>query len=130
MAASPTVEPSWHPSAPVMSFLQGGPKNLLIKGEWVPARSGKTFETINPATEEVITRVAEADQTDVNEAVRAARRALEEGPWSRMTPAQRAKYLLKFADLLEAHAQELSELDTLDGGRVIKLTQFDAYGAA
>ncbi|MGO9059052.1 MAG: aldehyde dehydrogenase family protein [Candidatus Binataceae bacterium] len=131
MAATSTIESSsWRPSAPVMSFLQGGPKKLLINGEWVPAKSGKTFETVNPATEEVLAHVAEAEQADVDEAVRAARKALEEGPWSRMQPAQRAKYLLKLADLLEAHAKELSELDTLDGGRVIALTQFDAYGAA
>ena len=65
----------------VASFLKASPKKLLINGKWVASKSGKTFETINPATEEVLTLVAEGDKADVDEAVKAARKALEEGKW-------------------------------------------------
>jgi len=113
------------------AFLKGGAKLLLIGGKWVPAKSGRTFETINPATEEVIASVAEAGQPDVDDAVKAARRAFEEGPWPRMQPFERAKLLTRFAELLEANAQELGELDTLDGGRVFRLTStVDPFGSA
>ena len=115
----------------VNQFLKGNTRKLLIGGKWVPARSGKTFETINPATEEVIADVAEAGQADVDDAVIAARRAFEEGPWPRMQPFERAKLLTRFAELLEANAQELGELDTLDGGRVYRLTStVDPFGSA
>ena len=63
------------------SFLKGSPKKLLINGKWVAPKSGKTFETINPATEEVLALVAEGDKADVDEAVKAARKAFEEGKW-------------------------------------------------
>jgi phenylacetaldehyde dehydrogenase len=83
----------------VPDFLVGPAKQLLINGKWQPAKSGKTFETVNPATEQVLIQVAEADQADVDEAVKAARKAFEEGPWPRMRPAERARYLMKLADL-------------------------------
>src|ERR1700729_4157400 len=87
---------------------------LLIDNQWVPARSGRTFETINPASEEVLAVVAEGGQADVDEAVRAARRAFEEGPWSQMGPADRSRLLRRFAGLMEEHADELAELESLD----------------
>jgi acyl-CoA reductase-like NAD-dependent aldehyde dehydrogenase len=95
------------------------PKQLLIGGRWIPAKSGRTFETINPATERTLTAVAEGDGADVNEAVGAARKALEEGPWSRMRPHQRTRYLLRLAELLEVHSDELAALITLDNGKPI-----------
>ncbi len=61
------------------------PRKLFIDGEWVDAASGKTFDTPNPATGETLARVAEGDAEDINRAVRAARRAFEEGPWGRLT---------------------------------------------
>ncbi len=133
MSATPGVEAGLpHPNSPkAEGFLKGGPRKLLIGGKWVAAKSGKTFETINPATEEVIATVAEAGQADVDDAVKAARRAFEEGPWPRMQPFERARLLTKFAELLEANAQELGELDTLDGGRVFRLTStVDPFGSA
>src|SRR5260370_13182656 len=72
---------------------------LLIGNEWVPARSGKTFETINPATGKVLATVAERDAADVDEAVRVARSAFEEGPWSRMGPPDRGALLPPFPPL-------------------------------
>ncbi|MGH7932437.1 MAG: aldehyde dehydrogenase family protein [Candidatus Binataceae bacterium] len=85
----------------------------------MPAKSGKTFETINPANEEVLALIAEGDKADVDEAVKAARKAFEEGRWPRVSPHQRTRYLLKLADLIERHGDELSELITLDNGKPI-----------
>jgi acyl-CoA reductase-like NAD-dependent aldehyde dehydrogenase len=84
----------------VREFLEGSPKKLLIGGKWVAARSGKTFEAINPANEEVLGLVAEGDQADVDDAVRVARKAFETGKWPSMGPHQRARYLFKIADLI------------------------------
>ena len=64
------------------AFLQNWPKQLLIGGKWVSAKSGKTFETINPANEQVLALIAEGDKADVDEAVKAARKAFEERKWS------------------------------------------------
>jgi len=99
------------------NFLHTSPKKLLIGGRWVPARSGKTFETVNPATEEVLALVAEGDRADVDEAVKAARQAFEKGRWPKMGPHERARYLCKIADLIEEDADELAELETLDNGK-------------
>lgn len=96
-------------------FLDGKPKRLLIDGQWTPADSGKIFETRNPSTGEVLTSVARGDAADVNRAVLAARRAFE-GPWSKFKPAQRQELLLKLADLVDRHFEELIALDTLDMG--------------
>src|SRR5271156_1722518 len=73
------------------------PKQLLIGGKWVSAKSGKTFETINPANEEVLALAAEGDKADVDEAVEAARSAFEAGKWATMGPHQRSRSLLKIA---------------------------------
>ena len=99
-----------------LDWLKTGPKGLLIGGKWVQAQSGKTFETINPATEEVLTTVAEADSGDIDAAVVAARRAFEAPTWSGISPHARAHLLLKIADAVERHAQELAYLETLDMG--------------
>src|SRR5712692_11288921 len=79
---------------------------LLIGGKWLDSASGKTFETLNPASGEVICQVAEGDKADVDQAVKAARKAFEEGPWSKMGPHERARYLFKIADLIEQNADE------------------------
>jgi 5-carboxymethyl-2-hydroxymuconate semialdehyde dehydrogenase len=103
----------------VERFLAAPVRKMLIDGKWVEAASGKTFETLNPATGEVLARVAEGDAEDVDRAVRAARRAFESGPWRRMRPAERERLLLRIADLIEAHAEELAELETLDNGKTL-----------
>jgi aldehyde dehydrogenase (NAD+) len=96
-----------------------GPTQLLIDGQWREAISGKRFETLNPATGEVITSVAEADKADVDLAVKAARKAFEEGPWSKMTATDRGRILSKLADLIMEHRDELAELETMDNGKPI-----------
>ncbi|GIM46290.1 aldehyde dehydrogenase [Collibacillus ludicampi] len=106
----------------VHDFLQGGPKKLFIGGEFVESLSGKTFETINPATGEVLAQVYEADKPDVDRAVEAAERALA-GPWSKLTPSERGKLIWKLADLMEEHAEALAQLDTLDNGKPIRETR-------
>src|SRR5579884_3902652 len=109
-AAAPSIEKAVRgvTSAPVLDFLKR-PKNLLIGGKWVPAKSGKTFEVINPANEEVIALVAEGDKEDVNEAVKAARKAFEDSKWAALNPHQRARLLFKVADLVEKHAEQFAE---------------------
>ncbi|MBX9787449.1 MAG: aldehyde dehydrogenase family protein [Pirellulales bacterium] len=92
----------------------------LIGGRWTPAVSGKTFETINPATEEVIAQVAEGDAADIDLAVKAARHALEQGPWGRMDARERGRLLYKLADLIEEELNELAALETLDNGKPIR----------
>ncbi|MEN0075044.1 MAG: aldehyde dehydrogenase family protein [Paracraurococcus sp.] len=103
-------------------FLDGKPKRMLIDGKWLEAASGKTFETTNPATGEVLARVAEGDSEDIDRAVAAARRAFT-GPWSKFKPFERQALLLKLADLVEAHFDELAMLDTLDMGAPISRTR-------
>ena len=93
---------------------------MLIDGVFRDSQSGKTFETINPATEEVITQVAEGDAADIDLAVKAARTAFEGGPWPRMDARDRGRLLLKLADLIEEKIDELAELETLDNGKPLK----------
>jgi len=99
-----------------LAWIQAGPKRMLIGGRWVDARSGKTLETVNPATEEILARVAEADSADVDVAVAAARRAFEAPSWAGISPDARTRVLLKIADAVERHAEELAVLETLDVG--------------
>ncbi len=100
------------------------PKKLLIDGKWVDSISGKTFETINPATEEVLCRVAEGGKEDVDLAVKAARRAFETGPWRKMSTAERARIMLSLADVIEKHADELAQIETLDNGKPITESRY------
>lgn len=110
-----------HPST--VEFINSGPKKLLIGGEWVDAASGETFATINPATGEELTQVALAGPQDVDRAVKAARQAYEHGPWSKFSGEERGNLLWKVADLIEAHADELAELDTLDNGKPLRVAR-------
>ncbi|MBV9655228.1 MAG: aldehyde dehydrogenase family protein [Acetobacteraceae bacterium] len=87
---------------------------LLINGEWVDAQSGKTFPVFDPSNGQQIAECAEGEAADVDKAVAAARRAFEEGPWPRLKPTARGKLVWKLGDLLEAHADELAELESLD----------------
>jgi aldehyde dehydrogenase (NAD+) len=95
-------------------------RKMLIDGKWADSVSGKTFETINPTTGDVICRVAEGDKADVDLAVKAARKAFESKGWRNMAPAQRGRLLNKLADLIEANAKELAALETLDNGKPIR----------
>jgi aldehyde dehydrogenase (NAD+) len=93
---------------------------LLIGGKWVDSVSGKTFPTLNPATGETICQVAEGDKADIDLAVKAARKAFEEGPWPKMNARDRGALLHKLADLIEKNAEELAALETLDNGKPLR----------
>ena len=106
------------PQPKVTEFLSK-PRKMLIDGQWVDAVSGKTFETYNPATGEVLAHVAEADAADIDRAVKAARQAFESGPWPEMSPSKRGRLLWKLGDLIQQNLEELAELETLDNGKPI-----------
>jgi aldehyde dehydrogenase (NAD+) len=98
------------------------PGKLFINGKWVDSVSGKTFDTLNPATEEILTCVAEGDKADINLAVTAARKAFEEGPWRNMDARDRGRVLLEIANLIEKNKDELALLETQDNGKPISET--------
>jgi aldehyde dehydrogenase (NAD+) len=116
MAVAQAVPFARHP------YADGSYKQMLIDGKWVDAASGKRFESHNPATGELLATVAEGDKEDIDRAVAAARRAFE-GPWSRVKPFERQNLLLKLADLVEKHFDELSALDTVDMGAPLSRTR-------
>src|SRR6478672_11261425 len=98
-------------------------RKMLINGQWVEAASGKTFPTYNPATGEVLARVAEGDREDIDRAVKAARAAFETGPWSKMSPSERGRLIWKLGDLLEQNLDEFAELESLDNGKPFKVAR-------
>lgn len=115
-AAIPETLPS------ITSFL-GEKHGLLIGGRWLPAASGETFAVENPATEDSIARVAKGGSSDIDQAVKAARRAFEDGPWRRMNPSERGQLLWKLADLIEAHGDEFAQLESLDNGKPLAVAR-------
>ncbi len=90
---------------------------MFIGGKWVGSVSGKAFPTVNPSTGEITCHVAEADKADVDLAVKAARRAFDEGPWSKMAASERGRLINKLADLIERDIDELAALESLDNGK-------------
>jgi phenylacetaldehyde dehydrogenase len=107
----------------LLSAFLANPKQMLIDGAWVEAQSGKTFEVFNPATDTVIAHVAEGEAADIDTAVRAARRAFDTGPWSKMTASQRGRLIWKIGDLIEKHTDELAQLETIDNGKPFAVAQ-------
>jgi len=91
--------------------------HLLIDGQFVNAASGKTFPTLDPRTGDVIANVPEGDAEDVDRAVKAARKAFDEGPWPKMTAYERSCIMYRIADLLEKHNDEIAALETWDNGK-------------
>ncbi|WP_373688796.1 aldehyde dehydrogenase family protein [Brevibacillus daliensis] len=109
-------------SATVARFLLES-KKLLINGEWMESSSSDLLPVMNPATGERLTYIAAGNEEDVDRAVAAARAALEKGDWKKMTPMDRSKLLWKIADLIDLHADELAELETLDNGKPISISR-------
>jgi aldehyde dehydrogenase (NAD+) len=95
---------------------------LLIDGKFVDAQDGKTFETIDPRTEEKVADFASAGKADVDKAVTAARKAFDEGPWPRMSGEERAQKIWKLADLILADKERLAKLETLDNGKPLAVS--------
>jgi acyl-CoA reductase-like NAD-dependent aldehyde dehydrogenase len=110
-------------SEPAREFASA-PRQLLIDGEHVDAADGRTFETYDPATGKAITSVAHGGAGDVDDAVRAARKALTDGPWKDTTPRDRAKLINRLADLIEANGAQLAQLESLDNGKPVTLAKF------
>jgi len=106
----------------VTSFLKKD-RQMLINGKWVNSLSGKTFPSYNPATGDVLARVAEGDKEDIDLAVKAARAAFENGPWRKMSASQRGRLIWKIADLIDANKEELAELEMLDNGKPLKVAR-------
>ncbi|XP_047170265.1 benzaldehyde dehydrogenase, mitochondrial-like isoform X1 [Vigna umbellata] len=109
-SAAADIEPSKPP-------VQIEHNQLLIDGLFVDAASGKTFPTNDPRTGDTIANVAEADVEDVNRAVRAARKAFDEGPWPKMTAYERSQIIFRCADILEKHNDEVAAIETWDNGK-------------
>jgi phenylacetaldehyde dehydrogenase len=99
------------------------PRKMLIGGKWLDAASGKTFPTYDPATGEVLARVAEGDKEDIDRAVKAARTAFESGPWRRLTASERGRIVWKIADLIEKHLEEFAQFDSLDNGKPLTIAR-------
>jgi phenylacetaldehyde dehydrogenase len=93
------------------------PRQLFIDGRWVDAASGETFETPNPATGEPLATIASGGPEDIDRAVRVARRAFEDGPWTRLTSSERGRIIWRIGDLILEHLDELAQLETLDNGK-------------
>jgi acyl-CoA reductase-like NAD-dependent aldehyde dehydrogenase len=100
-------------------FVTSTGKLLFIGGRWVTAKSGKTFETIDPTTETPLTTIARGDVEDIDLAVKAARRAFEKPSWANISPHQRSNYLFRIADLIEKHCEELAMIQSLDMGMLL-----------
>lgn len=102
---------------PISPPVQVEHTKLLINGQFIDSASGKTFPTLDPRTGEVIAHVSEGDAEDINRAVSAARTAFDEGPWPKMTAYERSKIIMRFADLVEKHTDELAILESWDSGK-------------
>ncbi|OJH18998.1 betaine-aldehyde dehydrogenase [Bacillus obstructivus] len=108
----------------VKAFLAGNIE-LFINGKNMPSVSGKKFETYNPATEEVLALVSEAQKEDIDLAIKAAREAFEGGAWPDLSAAERARLIYKFADLIEENREELAQLEALDNGKPYEIALND-----
>ena len=105
------------------------PKQLLIDGEWVDAVSGKTFETLDPATGERLADVAHGEAADIDRAVRAARGALD-GAWGSLTPSKRARVIWRIGELIDENREELARLESLDNGKPVRVARIGDVPAA
>lgn len=108
---------------PVPSFITYDPKGLFIDGKWVPASNDEVLDSVNPSTGALLGRIALATPRDVDAAVASARKAFE-GPWSRFTPAERQKVLLRLAELIERDFDDLCLMDALDMGQPVAFSAF------
>ena len=105
------------------NFLSRPQMNIIGK-ERLPATSGRTIKVYDPATGEVLTSTPQSAAEDVNRAVMAARKAFDSGPWTKMTPYERCRLILKLADLIEKNQGELAEIETLDTGKPIMASRY------
>jgi phenylacetaldehyde dehydrogenase len=109
-------------SSRVESFI-GQPRQVLIDGRWVGAKSGKSFEVYDPSSGREIAKVAACEKADVDAAVAAARKAFDQGPWPRMSPSERGRIIWKIGDLILENLEELAQLESLDNGKPIAIAR-------
>src|SRR5271157_1895119 len=114
------VAPQMH--SRVQDFV-GKPRKMFIDGKFVDAASGKTFPSYNPATGEVMAKVAEGDREDINRAVQAARKAFDSGKWPKMSGSERGRLMWKLSDLLEQHLEEFAQIESLDNGKPLAVAR-------
>lgn len=93
---------------------------MLVGGEWIDARSGKTFESTNPYTGRVWATAPEAGDEDVDAAVSAAREAFDEGPWGALTGTERARLLRRLAELIAENAEDIAVVESTDNGKLLR----------
>src|SRR5438105_6420428 len=103
---------------------------MFVNGEWVESASGKTLPVIDPSTEEVIAEVPDADVTDIDRAVRAARQAFDSGPWGKSTAQERGRVLFRLAERVRKEAAKLAELESRNSGKPIVEAEFDIADVA
>jgi acyl-CoA reductase-like NAD-dependent aldehyde dehydrogenase len=111
-----TVVPDVSTSLRADNTFHAEPVFHFINGQFRAGREGHSFETFNPATNQPLTTIAEGLAEDVDDAVQAARAAFDTGPWPRMTTVERASFLMRIADTIEAHAEEIAQLEVHDVG--------------
>jgi len=110
-------------SKQTLEFVHGKPKRIYIDGRWVESKSGKSRTCVDPASGRTICEVQAGDATDVDLAVKAARRAFVDSEWSRLLPADRQSLLLKLADAIEKHCDTIAEIETLNQGQLIEVAK-------
>jgi aldehyde dehydrogenase (NAD+) len=115
---------------PIRDALRVGPGRLFIDGRWSEAISGETLAQVHPASGETTTTIARGSAVDVDAAVRAARRAFDEGPWPGLAANERRRLLLEIARVVDAHAEELNRLQSLDNGMPIVFSSMHQVSAA
>ena len=120
MCAVAASEVSLEPS--VQQFIDS-PRKMLIDGQWVTCESGETFDVYNPSNDQVIAQAQSATKVDVDKAVKAARKAFDDGPWTRMAPAERQQIVWKIGDLIMEYQEELAQLESLDNGKPISIAR-------
>ena len=111
-------------SPAVQSFLDAQ-QQILIGGDWSKASGNATIDVVNPSDGKTISAIGDSAPEDVNRAVRAARAAFEEGPWATMKPSERSRIIYRIADLMEARAEDLAQIETLDNGKPINYARGD-----
>ncbi|MZG29826.1 MAG: aldehyde dehydrogenase family protein [Nitrospinae bacterium] len=110
------------PLSAVKEFLNS-PQKLLIDGKQVDSAGGETFEVLDPSDNSVLTRVPKGEKEDIDRAVKAARKAFENGPWRKMSVSERGKLIWKLADLIEQRTEEFAQLETLDNGKPLAIAR-------
>src|SRR5882762_2647530 len=100
----------------IRNFLGRSPVEFFVGGQWTAGQAGKTFQTLDPGSGEVLASVHEASESDVNTAVEAAAEAFRRAPWANLAPNERAVHLHRLADLVESRAEVLAEIESLDVG--------------